>query len=66
MLFHVNEERDITRFEPRVPAGGGPAVVWAIDAGHLRNWSSLLSACATRCPERTLTSPSTRRKARYE
>jgi hypothetical protein len=38
MLFHVSEESGIERFVPRVPEGGGTPVVWAIDAGRLRNY----------------------------
>ena len=38
MLFHLSEEPRIERFEPRVPAGGGEPVVWAIDAERLRNY----------------------------
>lgn len=38
MLFHVSEEPDIERFEPRAPEGGGGAFVWAIDAARLRNY----------------------------
>jgi hypothetical protein len=37
MVFHVSEERGIERFEPRAPEGREP-VVWAIDAGCLRNY----------------------------
>src|SRR5215831_4643419 len=38
MLFHVSEEPDIERFEPRPsPFADGP-VVWAIDAERLRNY----------------------------
>jgi hypothetical protein len=38
MLFHISEESGIEEFAPRVPEGGGPAVVWAIDAKRLRNY----------------------------
>jgi hypothetical protein len=38
MLFHISEEPGIVRFEPRVPAGGGEPVVWAVDADRLRNY----------------------------
>ena len=38
MLFHVSEERGIERFEPRASEGGSGPVVWAIDAGRLRNY----------------------------
>jgi hypothetical protein len=38
MLFHVSEEAGIGRFEPRAPEDGGPPVVWAVDAGRLRNY----------------------------
>ena len=37
MLFHVSEEADIERFEPR-PSQGGGSGVWAIDAERLRNY----------------------------
>jgi hypothetical protein len=37
-FFHVSEEPGIERFEPRVAAGGGEPVVWAIDANRLRNY----------------------------
>jgi hypothetical protein len=38
MLFHISEESGIERFEPRAPANGGEPVMWAIDAGRLRNY----------------------------
>ena len=38
MLFHVSEEADIGRFEPRAVEVGGPAAVWAIDDARLRNY----------------------------
>jgi hypothetical protein len=38
MLFHVSEESGIRRFEPRTTEVGGAPVVWAIDAGRLRNY----------------------------
>jgi hypothetical protein len=37
MLFHISEESGIERFEPRASGYTGEPVVWAIDAGHLRN-----------------------------
>jgi hypothetical protein len=37
-LFHVSEEPGIEQFEPRSPQDGRGAVVWAIDADHLRNY----------------------------
>jgi uncharacterized protein DUF6886 len=37
MLFHVSEDGGIQRFEPRVSVRG-ESLVWAIDAGHLRNY----------------------------
>lgn len=38
MLFHISEEPNIQRFEPRVPPNGGKPVVWAIDNAHLHNY----------------------------
>jgi hypothetical protein len=38
MLFHVSEESDIGRFEPRAAADGGEPVVWAIDDARLHNY----------------------------
>lgn len=38
MLFHVSEESDIERFEPRPSPYADEPVVWAIDADHLRNY----------------------------
>jgi hypothetical protein len=38
MLFHVSEEPDIERFEPRAAADGGEPLVWAIDGERLRNY----------------------------
>jgi hypothetical protein len=38
MLFHVSEERGIEQFVPRASEGGAGQVVWAIDAGRLRNY----------------------------
>jgi len=38
MLFHVSEESGIERFEPRATEDGGGPVVWAIEAGCLRNY----------------------------
>jgi hypothetical protein len=41
-LFHVSEERDIKRFEPRMPPTETPAVqtavVWAVAKSHLGNY----------------------------
>lgn len=37
-LYHVSEESSITRLEPRVAVPGEDALVWAIDAEHLRNY----------------------------
>jgi hypothetical protein len=38
MLFHISEEPGIERFEPRASKYTSGLVVWAIDAGHLRNY----------------------------
>src|SRR5512147_2708244 len=38
MLFHVSEEPSIERLEPRRAVPGDDALVWAIDAGHVRNY----------------------------
>jgi hypothetical protein len=38
MLFHVSEESGIERFEPRASDYTGEPVVWAVDAGRLRNY----------------------------
>lgn len=38
MLYHISEESGISRFEPRVPANGGEAVVWAVSGERLRNY----------------------------
>jgi hypothetical protein len=38
LLFHVSEQRDIDRFEPRASEAGTVPVVWAIDADRLRNY----------------------------
>ncbi len=38
MLFHVSEESAVERFEPRPSQYTDEPVVWAIDAGHLRNY----------------------------
>jgi hypothetical protein len=38
LLFHVSEDRGIEQFEPRPAHGSNWAVVWAIDAGRLRNY----------------------------
>lgn len=38
MLFHVSEEADIQRFEPRASANAPSPVVWAVDEARLRNY----------------------------
>ena len=38
MLFHISEEPDIERFDPRPSDYTVEPVVWAIDAGRLRNY----------------------------
>ncbi len=38
MLFHISEESGIGRFEPRPSKYASGLVVWAIDAGRLRNY----------------------------
>lgn len=38
MLFHLSEESGIERFEPRASEYASGLVVWAIDAGRLRNY----------------------------
>jgi hypothetical protein len=38
MLFHVSEESDIARFEPRASEYAVEPVVWAIDELRLRNY----------------------------
>jgi hypothetical protein len=38
MLFHISEESGIERFEVRASEYCGGPVVWAIDAGRLRNY----------------------------
>ena len=38
MLFHVSEESNIERFEPRASGYADGPVVWAIDGGRLRNY----------------------------
>src|SRR5262249_29648762 len=38
MLFHISEEFDIERFEPRASKYVDEPVVWAIDADLLRNY----------------------------
>jgi hypothetical protein len=38
MLFHISEEADIQRFEPRQSDYTVEPVVWAIDAARLRNY----------------------------
>ena len=38
MLFHVSEESNIERFEPRASEYTGEPVVWAVDVGRLRNY----------------------------
>ena len=38
MLFHISEESDIARFEPRASEFATGLVVWAIDEGRLCNY----------------------------
>jgi hypothetical protein len=38
MLFHVSEEPDIDRFEPRPSPSADGLVVWAVDDARLRNY----------------------------
>jgi len=38
MLYHISEEADIARFEPRTAAGIDHPVVWAVDDEHMRNY----------------------------
>ena len=38
MLFHISEEANINRFEPRPSEYTSEPVVWAIDDAHLRNY----------------------------
>lgn len=38
MLFHISEEPDIKRFEPRASEYTDAPVVWAVDAERLRNY----------------------------
>jgi hypothetical protein len=38
MLFHISEESDIERFEPRPSQYTNEPVVWAVDADRLRNY----------------------------
>jgi hypothetical protein len=38
MLFHVSEEAGIGLFEPRPSPNADGPVVWAVDAGRLRNY----------------------------
>jgi hypothetical protein len=38
MLFHISEDANIDRFEPRPSEYTIEPVVWAIDAAHLRNY----------------------------
>lgn len=38
MLFHISEEADIQRFEPRPSEYTVEPSVWAIDADHVRNY----------------------------
>ena len=38
MLFHLSEESNIQRLEPRVAVSGEEPLVWAIDAEHVRNY----------------------------
>ena len=38
MLFHISEESDISRFEPRASESVSEPMVWAIDAARLHNY----------------------------
>ena len=38
MLFHISDDADIARFDPRPSAYSADPVVWSIDADHLRNY----------------------------
>jgi hypothetical protein len=38
MLFHISEEEDITRFDPRVSPSASGLVVWAIERRRLCNY----------------------------
>src|SRR5947209_3607509 len=38
MLFHVSEDGDIQRFEPRASATIAEPVVWAVDEQRMRNY----------------------------
>ena len=38
MLFHISEEADIQKFEPRSSEYTAEPVVWAIDTKRLRNY----------------------------
>ena len=38
LLFHISEESDIGRFEPRASEYTSEFVVWAIDSDHLHNY----------------------------
>jgi hypothetical protein len=38
MLFHISEEANINKFEPRASEYTSEPVVWAIDDAHLRNY----------------------------
>lgn len=38
VLYHVSEEAGIGRFEPRASVSAAEPVVWAVDAGRLRNY----------------------------
>ncbi len=38
MLFHVSEESEILRFEPRISNNAQSPVVWAVDDARLRNY----------------------------
>jgi hypothetical protein len=38
MLFHLSEEGDIRRFEPRASAYAAEPVVWAVDEARVRNY----------------------------
>ena len=38
MLFHISEDANIERFEPRASGGDEPPKVWAVDGARLRNY----------------------------
>lgn len=38
MLFHISDDADIARFDPRPSEYTADPVVWSIDADHLRNY----------------------------